>query len=235
VDSGAIGESIGASAFMMGRGPESWHPNPEFFYKHGGGPVLDVGPYYFTALVAMLGPAASVSGAARASFPERVVGSGPIKGRTIAVEVPTHASGCVEFASGAIATYIMSFDVWHSSLPRIEVYGSEGSLVVPDPNFFGGPVLVRRRADPIWSEVPLDGPFKADSRGLGLAEEAQAIAEGRPGRASGELALHVLEIMLATEESARSGRRIELRRACKRPQSLGSEEAEKLSAPGAKL
>ena len=228
LDSGAIGEPIGASAFMVGHGPEAWHKDPAFFYKRGGGPVLDVGPYYFTALTAFLGPAVGISGSARSSFPERVVGSGPKKGERIAVEVPTHVTGCLEFASGAIATYIMSFDVWHSSLPRIELYGSEGSMIVPDPNFYRGPVLLRRAEEEEWREVPVAGDFIEDSRGLGIAELASALAEGRPCRASGRLALQTLEIMRGAEESGRLGRRVELARGCSRPSALGDAEASRL-------
>jgi predicted dehydrogenase len=225
IDSGAIGDIVGASAFMMGSGPEAWHKDPAFFFKRGGGPVLDMGPYYFTALIAALGPAKAVTGAARASFPRRVVGSGPKKGEVIGVEVPTHATGAVEFASGALATYVFTFDVRASTLPRIEIYGSEGSLAVPDPNFFDGPVLVRRGDEAEWRKADVGGPFTGNSRGLGLAEMASAIAAGRPNRASGELALHALEMMRAAEESALLGRKVELRTRARRPEPLGEVEA----------
>jgi predicted dehydrogenase len=229
IRSGAIGDIVGASAFMLNHGPEAWHRDPAFFYQAGGGPLLDIGPYYFTALTAMLGPASGIVGAARSSFPERIVGSGPKKGERIRVEVPTHATGAIEFESGAIATYAMSFDVWHSSLPRIEVYGSEGSLIVPDPNTFSGPVLLRLAGEAEWKELPLEGPFGVDSRGLGLAEMASSIAAGRPCRASGRLALHVLEMMLGAEASAREGRRVAFALGLPAPEPLGAAEAMSLS------
>ncbi len=142
IDQGAIGEPVGATAFMLGHGPERWHPDPEFFYKVGGGPMFDMGPYYLTAMVSLLGPVKRVTGSARISFPEREIGSEPKKGMKIQVETPTHVTGLLEFASGPVATIITSFDVWKSNLPRIEIYGSEGTLSVPDPNTFGGPVIL---------------------------------------------------------------------------------------------
>jgi len=134
VDEGAIGEPVAAVAFFAEHGHEAWHPAPDFYYEPGGGPLLDMGPYYLTALVSLLGPIARVAGSARASFPERVIGNGPRRGERIEVRVPTHVAGVVDFAGGAIGTLVTSFDVWGSTLPRIEVYGSEGSLSVPDPN-----------------------------------------------------------------------------------------------------
>ncbi len=138
IDDGLIGTPVAATAFMLGHGPEAWHLDPEFFYKTGGGPMFDIGPYYLTALVSLLGPVKGVTGMAQISFPERVVGSGPKKGQKIIVEVPTHVVGLLEFASGVAGTIITSFDVWKTDLPRIEIYGSEGTLSVPDPNTFGG-------------------------------------------------------------------------------------------------
>jgi predicted dehydrogenase len=155
IDDGWIGEPIAATAFMMSHGPESWHPNPDFYYKSGGGPLFDMGPYYITALVSLLGPVRRVTGSARASFPERIATSQALFGHRISVDVPTHVAGVLDFEAGPIATLVMSFDVWSHNLPRIEIYGSEGTLSVPDPNIFGGPVKIRRAGADEWNEVPL--------------------------------------------------------------------------------
>jgi predicted dehydrogenase len=221
IDEGAIGGLVAATAFMTCHGHEGWHPDPAFYYASGGGPVFDMGPYYFTALIALMGPAQRVSGSVRRSFPRRVVGSGPKKGELIEVEIPTHAAGTIDFECGAVATFIMSFDVWHAELPRIEIYGAEGTLSVPDPNGFGGPVRIKGSADEQWREVPLELPYTEDSRGLGLSEMAEAIAAGRPHRASGALALHALEIMHAVHDASGTGKAQTLRYPALRPEPLG--------------
>src|SRR5437868_8376711 len=136
IDDGVIGEPIGASAFMMSHGPEGWHPNPEFFYQPGAGPMFDMGPYYLTALTTLLGPVRRVTGSTRVSFPERVISSEPLRGQVIKVNTPTHIVGVLDFAAGAIGTIITTFDVWSSELPRLEIYGSKGTLSLPDPNTF---------------------------------------------------------------------------------------------------
>jgi predicted dehydrogenase len=205
IDDGAIGEPVAAVAFMTGHGPEGWHPDPEFFYKPGAGPMSNMGPYYLTALVSLLGPIARVTGSARSSFPERTIGSGPKQGQQIVVETPTHVAGVLDFAGGAVATLITSFDVWAANLPHIEIYGSEGSLSVPDPNTFGGPVRIRLAKDKEWRDVPLTHGHTENSRGLGVADMASAIREGCPHRASGELAYHVLDVMAAFEEASTAG------------------------------
>ena len=221
IDEGAIGLPVAAAAFMANHGPEGWHPDPGFFYAQGGGPVFDMGPYYFTALIALLGPARRVSGSVRRTFRNRLIGSGPNEGQAIDVEIPTHAAGTIDFECGAIATFIMSFDVWSSQLPRLEIYGSDGSLSVPDPNTFGGPVRVRGKDDAEWREVPLELPFTENSRGLGLSEMVQAIRTGRPHLASGALGMHALEIMHAVHDASGSGRAVELRYPVPRPEPLG--------------
>lgn len=216
---GAIGVPVAATAFMLCGGHESWHPDPAFYYKHGGGPMLDMGPYYLTALVAMLGPVQRVSGSARVSFPERTITSQPKFGEKIAVEVPTHVAGTMDFASGAIGSIIMSFDVpGGHQLPRIEVYGSEGTLSVPDPNTFDGPVLLRKNGrGGGFEEVPLTHGYTENFRGLGVADMALGILEGKSHRASGELACHVLEIMHAFDASSSEGRHILLESSCDIP------------------
>jgi predicted dehydrogenase len=179
IDDGAIGEPVAATAFMLGHGPESWHPNPGFFYKWGAGPLFDIGPYYVTALVHLLGPVARVAALARVSFAERVATSEARYGERLPVEVPTHVTGTLDMAAGPLATMITSFDVWGHTLPRIEIYGSEGSLSVPDPNTFGGPVRLLRAGSKEWEDVPLSHT-DAVRRGVGVADMALAIREGRP-------------------------------------------------------
>ncbi len=202
VDAGEIGEIVGAAAFMLCRGHEGWHPDPEFYYKRGGGPLLDMGPYYLTALIHLMGPIRRVSGLARATSPTRTIRSEPRRGQVITVEVPTHSAALLEFASGAIGTITTSFDVAASQLPPMELYGSQATLAVPDPNGFGGPVRVRRVEDAEWKGIELCRPFTVNSRGLGLAEMILARRAGRQPRCSGLLAAHVLEVMSAIEGSA---------------------------------
>ncbi|GAA0369771.1 Gfo/Idh/MocA family protein [Bacillus horti] len=220
IDDGWIGAPIAASAFMVGHGPEGWHPDPEFFYQIGGGPMFDMGPYYLSALVHLMGPIRRVTGSARASFPERRIFSQPKFGQMMKVETPTHVSGVLDFQNGAIGTMIMSFDVWSSQLPRIEIYGTEGTLLVPDPNTFGGPVQIRRQGEDSWSEMPLSHGFTDNSRGIGVADMAYALQNKRQHRANGELAYHVLEAMHAFHASSDSSKHVELTSTCERPNVL---------------
>ncbi len=217
IEDGWIGDPIGATAFMTCHGHESWHPDPEFYYKVGGGPMLDMGPYYLTALVNLMGPVQRVSGATRVTFPTRTITSQPKNGTVIKVDTPTHIAGTLEFASGAVGTIITSFDVWAAQLPRIEIYGTLGSLSVPDPNGFGGTVKIFRPGQSDWAEVPLAFGYAENSRGLGVADMAAAIQSGRPHRASGELAFHVLDVMLAFEEASTAGQYVNLKSTCKKP------------------
>ena len=217
LDAGAIGEPVAATAFMLSHGPENWHPNPEFYYQVGGGPLFDMAPYYLTALINLLGPVRRVSGSARASFPTRLIGSEPFRGQTITVNTPTHVATTLDFTAGPIGTLLTSFDIWSHNMPRIEIYGSEGSLSVPDPNRFDGPVRVRRMGEDEWTEVPVTRPYSDNSRILGVADMVQAIQSGRPHRASGDLAYHVLEIMHASLESSEQGRHIAIASSVERP------------------
>ena len=207
IQAGTIGRPIGATAFMTSRGHESWHPDPEFYYETGGGPMFDMGPYYLTALFALLGPARRVTGSTSISFAERTITSEKKRGKKIPVEVPTHIAGVIDFASGAVGTILTSFDVWYAELPRIEIYGSEGTLSVPDPNGFGGPVRMRLAGQDAFQAVELKRPYADNSRGLGIADMARALREGRQDhRASGALALHVLEAMHGFHIASDSGR-----------------------------
>ncbi len=205
VDDGLIGRPVGGTAFFMCPGHERWHPNPGFYYLAGGGPMLDMGPYYITDLVNLLGPVASVSGVATRTRDERLVTSEPLKGTRVPVEVATHVTGSLLFASGAAVSMTLSFDVArHRHLP-IEVYGEKGSLIVPDPNYFGGKVEVATASED-WREIPVEHAYAdGNYRILGLADMAQAIRHGRPHRASGALAFHVLEVMEGFQKSSDSG------------------------------
>ena len=220
VRDGAIGEPVAATAFMACHGHEHWHPDPGFHYRPGGGPLLDMGPYYLTALVAALGPIRRVSGSAMMAAAERSVARGPFAGRRLPVSTPTHAAATLDFAGGAVATLICSFDVWAHGLPHLEIHGSQGSLAAPDPNTFGGPVRLFEPEREAWRDVPLAFPYEENSRGLGLADMACALRSGRPQRASGELAFHVLDAMCAIHESSESGRHVELASAVEPPASM---------------
>jgi predicted dehydrogenase len=209
IDDGVIGNPVAAAGFFAAHGPESWHPNPTIFYQTGAGPLFDLGPYYLTALVYLLGPVTHAMGSARISFPERIATSESLNELRIPVEVPTHVTGSLEFECGVIGTVITSFDVWAHNLPRIEIYGSEGTLSVPDPNTFRGPARVWTTAQGAWEEIPLTHSDQV-GRGIGVADLAYAIQSGRPHRANGELAYHVLDLMHALIESSEQGARVAL-------------------------
>ena len=220
IDGEAIGRPVAATAFVMSHGHESWHPNPDFFFQPGGGPLFDMAPYYLTALTVLLGPVRRVTGFSRISFAERTITSQPRYGETISVTTPTHVTGILDFASGAIGTMIASFDVWSHGLPPIEIYGSEGTLQIPDPNCFGGPVRLRRAGWAASQDVTSTSPYTEDCRGLGLSDLADAVRRGGSYRASGELAYHVLDIMEALYESAETGRHVDITSSCRRPEPL---------------
>jgi predicted dehydrogenase len=221
IEDGWIGTPVAATAFMMGRGHEHWHPDPEFYYAKGGGPMFDMGPYYLTALVAMLGPIRQVSGMTKVTFPERTITSEKKYGQTIHVETPTHVAGLLDFHNGVIGTIITSFDVFGGSqLPHIEVYGSQGTLRVPDPNGFGGPVLLKRHDSSDWMEIPLSHGYANNSRGIGVLDMAYAIQHGRMNRANGELAYHVLEAMHGFHDSSDQGKHYVMQSTCERPQAM---------------
>ncbi|MCE9546629.1 MAG: Gfo/Idh/MocA family oxidoreductase [Planctomycetia bacterium] len=221
IDDGAIGKPISATANFLNHGSEGWHPNPDFFYQPGGGPLLGGSPYHFSALVTLLGPARSVSAMAKTTFKERLITSQPFSGQRIKVRTPTHLAGVVEFAQGTVATVTMSFDVWAHHLPALEIHGTEGSLQCSDPFQFAGDVQLWTRETKQWQKVPLLHTDEA-GRSLGLAEMALAIHERRPHRASGEMALHVTEIMEAFFRSADKGRKVPLKSTCRRPAPLPS-------------
>jgi predicted dehydrogenase len=220
IDDGWIGKPVAASGFMQHHGPEEWHPNPEFFYEAGGGPMFDLGPYYLTALTSILGPVERVCGSVRASFPERTITSAQRYGEKIPVKIPTHIAGVLDFVSGVIGTLTTSFDVWSHNLPFLEIYGSEGTLSLPDPNTFGGPVMLRRAGIKEWSEIPFTHGYVENSRGIGLADMVAATRSKRRHRASAEMAYHVLDIMHAIHDASAQGKYIRLKSTMNRPEPL---------------
>ena len=219
IDDGWIGQPVSATAFMACRGHESWHPDPEFYYKTGGGPMFDMGPYYLTDLVFLLGSVRSVCSMTGKASNQRTITSSKKFSQKIDVEVPTHIAGNMRFASGAIGTIVMSFDVWKHSLPRIEIHGTTGSLSVPDPNWFDGEVKIFRSGMDDWQKVP-SAYAPNGQRGKGVADMAAAIQTGRKHRANGELAYHVLDLMHAFGESNDERCFIDVASTCERPSPL---------------
>jgi predicted dehydrogenase len=224
IDDGAIGQPIAAQAFMLCRGHETWHPSPEFYYERGGGPMLDMGPYYVTALLHLLGPARRVCGSVKASFPERTITSQPKSGKIITVETPTHISGEIDFHGGATAHITTSFDVYGSPVSPITIFGSEGTLLVPDPNNFSGEIRLKRPGKD-FERVDQTHSHPENSRGIGVLDMAHAIRDGRRNhRASGDLALHALEIMNSFERSSNEEKHIHMSTAPERPLAMHENE-----------
>lgn len=220
IEDGFIGKPLGATASMIYRGHESWHPDPEFYYKHGGGPMFDMGPYYLTALINLLGGIKSITGVTKASFTSRTITSKPKSGQVVDVEVPTYTTGILEFDNGVIGTLFTTFDVYDTSQARLEIYGSEGTLRVPDPNTFGGPIYLLRGEEKEFKEIPLMFDYGDNSRGLGLADMAKAIETGRASRVDYEQTLHVLEAMTAFESSSKLRGAVDLETEYKRKEGM---------------
>lgn len=216
IDRGDIGVPVAANGFFLGFGPEYFLPNPNFFYERGGGPLLDMGPYYLTALVQLLGPAASVNASGRITRAQRPIMNGDRSGEMMDVSILTHVSSTVEFASGAVATLVTSFDVAATDYRNLEIYGTEGTLSVPDPNHFEGPVRIKRYRQEDWTDLDPLTPNIPQQRGIGLADMMWAAGTGRPHRASADLALHVLDIMTSALSSAEAGQRVALTTTCER-------------------
>ncbi|MFC7876354.1 Gfo/Idh/MocA family protein [Isoptericola sp. NPDC057391] len=211
VEDGRIGTPTAAVATWVSPGHEAWHPNPDFYYAPGGGPLLDMGPYYLTSLVQILGPVAWVQGAASRSRDERTIGSGPRAGERVPVEVATHVTGVLGHACGALSTVTVSFDAVGSHARPIEVHGTAGSLVVPDPNRFDGDVELRSLGATEWEVLPPSAGFEGAGRGVGLLEMVGAAGLGAAAaapRAGGDVGLHVMEVMTGLLDSAESGRRV---------------------------
>lgn len=217
IDEGRIGEPVAASSFMMSRGPERWHPDPEFMYQPGGGPLPESGPYSISALANLIGPVRKVTAMSRSAFKEREIMTGPRSGTKFNVDTPTHVSTMLEFANGAMGTLITSFDTWPGKLPPLEIYGSEGTLSLPVPALFGGEILFSPLGKKEWEAVPLVFGYTDKLRGLGVADMASAMRSGRPHRASAELAYHVADVIFSINESSASGRGVEVNSTFERP------------------
>ena len=217
LDAGDIGRPIAATAFMVTPGHERWHPAPEFYYRPGGGPLFDMGPYYLTTLITLLGPVRRVNGMYAAPRPSRVVHTGPRAGEEFTTQVATHVTGVLEHEEGALSTLMMSFDIWAARLPRIEIYGTAGSLSLPDPNGFDGEVRIYREHEPMWKDVRTSAGYRGAGRGFGLADLAASLAAGEPHRAGGDLAFHVLDVMECLLTAAGSGESVDVTSRCARP------------------
>jgi predicted dehydrogenase len=222
VDDGWLGRVVGGTAFMMSRGPESWHPNPAFFYENGGGPMFDMGPYYITALVHLLGPVKRVSAITSKAFEQRIATCKEQFGALLPVSIPTHYSGALEFHSGAVITATISFDVYKHGHSPIELYGTEGSLKAPDPNTFGGPIELWTPATKEWQTQAFSHRYLMNSRSIGAADLAYAILSNgkRQPRSSGALAYHALEVMHSFEKSSTTGTSIEIKSRPAQPEAL---------------
>ena len=218
IDDGWIGKPTSGTAFMRIAGHESWHPSPAFYYALGGGPMLDMGPYYLTTLVNLLGPVKSVMGRTARALDERMGSAANSKDLRIPVEVSTHATGVLEFHSGALITLIMSFDTARGCPENLTVNGTRGSLNVGDPNGFGQPPMLFRPGQTDWMPVP--GSHPSNARMIGVVDMVDAIRHDRPHRASGEIAYHVLEVMEAFETSSAQGKATEIKSAPERPAAL---------------
>ena len=218
INDGLIGQPFGGSVALLCAGHESWHPNPGFYYLEGGGPMLDMGPYYITALINMLGPVKQVCGVASKAFEERICTCEARKGEVLPVEVPTHYSSTLQFHSGAVVTVQMSFDTRAATLTPFQIWGTKGSMTVTDPNQFKGNPQVFTTADGEWREIPVQ--FAENARMYGVVDMVEAIRNNRPHRVSGELAQHVLEVMLACRKSSEDNAFITIHNQCEKPAPL---------------
>ena len=236
IDSGKTGQIIGGTCHVMGRGMEAWHPNPDFFFQPGAGPVLDIGPYYVTNLIQLLGPVKSVASLATTTFKTRTIGNGDRIGETVPVDTPTNIHALLEFANGATVTLGTSWDVWAHKHGHMELYGTDASLFLPDPNFFGGDVEIggqdgEIKALPTWDHpfgVANDDEARANYRCAGLADMATAISEGRQHRCNIDLAVHAVDVMTAILRAGEDRRFVDLTTTCERPASLSPDEARAL-------
>ncbi|MCH6259048.1 Gfo/Idh/MocA family oxidoreductase [Puniceicoccaceae bacterium K14] len=220
IDDGLIGRPVAGTAIMMCHGHEHWHPNPGFYYLEGGGPLFDMGPYYLTALVHLLGPIKSVTAMCGRSFDDRIASSKRGEERVFPVEVDTHTAGILEFCNGAIVTVVMSFDVWRHSNQPIEIHGTKGSMKVPDPNMFNGEILLSKAGGAEWGSMPYTHGYTENMRGVGAADMAHSLQVGQGHRCSSDMAYHIIDVMHAFGESSELGRHISIESGCERPQAL---------------
>lgn len=219
IDEGAIGEPLAVSAAMLVGGQESWHPNPDIFFDDGAGPLLDMGPYYISAIVALLGPVRRVAGFASTRTRERTIEIGPRAGEHFAAATPTHTAATMELESGVTANLVASFEATDQYVCDLELHGTEGALALPDPNAFAGPLRLRRGREG-WQEVPVASRDGRDARGIGLHELVEAIAAGRQPRASGRFGLHVVEVARGILRSAAEGRTVEIESRLDQPEAM---------------
>jgi predicted dehydrogenase len=241
IDSGKLGRITSGTCHVMSHGMEHWHPNPDFFFQRGGGPILDLGPYYIGNLIQLIGPVKQVAALATVPVRERTITSKPRFGQKIAVDTPTTVHALLEFENGAAVSFNASWDVWQHGHAPMELFGEEGTIYVPDPNFFGGNVRYTKRGDAVKKLPKWDHPFSvpnqkhavgmlANYRAAGLADMAIAITEGRPHRCSMEVALHAVDIMTGILRSGETGKFVAMQTTCERPAALGVKEAKALLA-----
>lgn len=240
IDAGKLGKITTGCAAIQGHGPESWHPNPGFFYLPGAGPIMDMGPYYIANLINLLGPVRRVGALTSSATPTRVIGSGDQAGQEIPVKTPSNIQALLEFHSGATISFSASWDVWHHKRNHFELYGTEGTLYVPDPNFFGGPLEMAGRDGVVHQVEAWDHPFgvvnqkghhgedQANYRTAGMADMVMAVTEGRDARCSLERTLHGVDVMTACLASGETGEFITLTTTCTQPAPLGPEAARAL-------
>jgi len=245
IDTGKVGKITSGTAYVMGHGMEHWHPNPDFFYQPGAGPVLDLGPYYVTNLIQLIGPVRRVAAISATPRTERTITSKPRYGEKVKVMTPTTIHALLEFANGAVVTLDSSWDVWKHGHAPMELYGEDGTLDVPDPNFFGGTVSCTKGTKPVrklpkWDH-PLGVPNQkhasgmlANYRTVGLADMAMAILDGRPHRCSLELALHAVDVMTSILKAGEARQFVDISTTCERPAALGPREAKALLAKARK-
>ncbi|PSJ64185.1 Gfo/Idh/MocA family protein [Pseudaminobacter soli (ex Li et al. 2025)] len=241
IDDGKVGRVTSGTCFVMSHGMEHWHPNPDFFFQPGAGPVLDIGPYYVTNLIQLVGPVRQVAAVATMPATERTILSKPRAGEKIPVNTPTTIHAILEFTSGAVVTLNTSWDVWVHAHQPMELYGEAGTLFVPDPNFFGGELSYTNGGKAVKKLPKWEHPFgienekhshgmMANYRTAGLADMALAILEDRPHRCSMEMALHAVEVMTGILKSGETGKFVAMQTTCERPAALGVKEARALLA-----
>ena len=244
IDNLEAGEIISGTAHVLSHGMEHWHPNPEFFYQPGGGPVLDLGPYYIANLIQLLGPVERVAALTTTPSETRMISAEPRNSETFAVGTPTNIHALLQFKGGAAVAFSASWDVWAHRHSNMELYGTEGTIFVPDPNFFGGPVEIVRPGMDLETEFDCSHPFsvpndgtgpegRANYRGAGVAEMAQAILKGKPHRCSLELATHSVDVMTSILKAGEIGEFVNLATECERPRMLAAEDAQQLLSIGA--
>jgi predicted dehydrogenase len=219
IDEGAIGQPLSVSAAMLVGGQETWHPNPDIFYTDGAGPLFDMGPYYLTAMVTLLGPIQRVAGFAATRPFERTIEIGPRRGERFTATTPTHTSATMQLADGVTANLIASFEARDQYICDVAIYGTEGVLLLPDPNAFGGSVRVKRGRGG-WEELPYASRGGADARGIGLHDMVESIAAGQPHRASGELGAHIVEVARGILRSADEGQIVQISSSVDQPEPL---------------